>query len=71
MRVAQLTPKSEETACKLSAAFLRSTYALLVRPSHPDGEADLLLYEFKVRPFDGQNWEATAKAYYERLKKST
>jgi hypothetical protein len=22
----------------------------------------------KVRRFDGQNWEATAKAYYERTK---
>jgi hypothetical protein len=29
------------------------------------------LSALKVRPFDGQNWEATAKAYYDRLKKST
>jgi len=27
------------------------------------------LSSIKVRPFDGQNWEATAAAYYERLKK--
>ena len=28
------------------------------------------LSSLKVRPFDGQNWEATAKAYNERAKKS-
>jgi hypothetical protein len=27
------------------------------------------LSSLKVRQFDGQNWEATAKAYYDRLKK--
>jgi hypothetical protein len=27
------------------------------------------LSSIKVRPFDGQNWEATAAAYHERLKK--
>ena len=27
------------------------------------------LAAIKVRPFDGQNWEATAKAYYDRLAK--
>ena len=27
------------------------------------------LSSIKVRPFDGQNWEATAKAYHDRLKK--
>ena len=29
------------------------------------------LASLKVRQFDGQNWEATAKAYYERVKKPT
>jgi hypothetical protein len=27
------------------------------------------LSSIKVRPFDGQNWEATAKAYHDRLRK--
>jgi hypothetical protein len=29
------------------------------------------LASLKVRQFDGQNWEETAKAYYERVKKPT
>ena len=31
--------------------------------------ADIDLSSLKVVPFDGQNWEVTAKAYDERLKK--
>jgi hypothetical protein len=27
------------------------------------------LSSLKVRGFDGQNWEATARAYHERVKK--
>jgi hypothetical protein len=51
---------------------------------HPAADADLRilsgevvrcidgidLSSLKVRRFDGQNWEASAKAYYDRIKKA-